>query len=73
MPYRIGTSGILIKKTRNLTITNNQASARSCRIVRTWFLLSHSSRISIISRQEDGDEGSSDFTNFNGRITSSLY
>jgi hypothetical protein len=50
MPCRIGTSGLLVKKTLSLTVVNDRASARSCRIVRTWLSLSHSSRASMISK-----------------------
>jgi len=73
MLCRIGTSGLLVKKTRSLTVGNDRASARSRRIVRTWPSLSHSSSASITRRKEDGDKGLSSFTNFNGRMTSSRH
>jgi len=48
-PYRIGTSGLLVISTRSRTFSN-RASAKSCRIIRIWSSLSHSSRASTISK-----------------------
>jgi hypothetical protein len=48
IPCRIGISGLLVKKTRSRTLLNDRASARSCRIVRIWSSLTHSSRASTI-------------------------
>jgi len=48
MPCRIGTSGLLVKKTRNRTVFINRALARSPRMIRTFWSPLHSSSASII-------------------------
>jgi hypothetical protein len=43
----MGTSGLLVKKTRSRTFSNDRASAKSCRMIRMLFSSSHSSSASI--------------------------
>ena len=71
IPCRIGTLSLLVKKTRSRTVVNDRALIRSCRIMRIQSSLSHSSRVLIISRQEDGDKRLSNLNN--RRITSWRY
>lgn len=53
IPYRIGISGLLVKKTRNRTLCNDRASAKSCRIIQIFLLSSHSSSASITGTYDE--------------------
>jgi hypothetical protein len=45
MPCRIEISGLLVRKTRSRLVFNDRASPKSCRIIRIWSSLSHSSGV----------------------------
>jgi hypothetical protein len=51
--YRIGISGLLVKKTRNRTLCNDRVSAKSCRIIRMLLLSPHSSSASTTRTYEE--------------------
>jgi hypothetical protein len=53
IPYRIGISGLLVKKIRNRTLCNNRASAKSYRMIRIFLSSSHSSSASTIRTYEE--------------------